>query len=76
MNRQKSRVYRSIRRLRVGHFHFRTALGSRASRDVFMVASPSRNQMGVVDRGDYPKVSNDTIKHEKTRGTYIAKQML
>lgn len=74
MNRQKPRVHRSIRRLRVGHFHFRTALGSRASRNVLMVASPSRNQMGVVDRRDYPEVSNDTIKHGETRGTYTAKQ--
>lgn len=74
VNRQKPGIHRSIRRLWVRHLHFRTTLGPRASRDILVMTSPSRNQMGVVDRRDYLEVSNDIMKHRKTRSTYTTKQ--
>lgn len=67
MDRQESRVHRSIRWLRVGHFHFRAALRSRASRYVLVVASPSSNQMGVVNCWDCSKVSNNSMKLKRER---------
>lgn len=53
MNGQETGIDGTVLRLGVRHLHLRTTLRTRASRDILMVTCSSRNEMSIVDSGDY-----------------------
>jgi hypothetical protein len=53
MNGKKTWINGTVLRLGVGQLHLRTALRTRASRDILMVPCSIRNEMGIVHSRDY-----------------------